>query len=96
MRWRISPAALLVKVTAKMPWVGTPSPSCSQARRWVSTRVLPEPAPASTRWWPGGAETASRWAGFRPSSRWETSMPPFYGIAVAAPATTWVASACAC
>lgn len=44
----------------------------------------------------GGAETASRWAGFRPSSRWETSMPPFYGIAVAAPATTWVASACAC
>ena len=48
-RWRISAAALLVKVTARMPWVGTPNTSCSQAMRWVSTRVLPEPAPASTR-----------------------------------------------
>src|SRR6478672_5233736 len=77
-RARISPAALLVKVTAKIPCAGTPKTSLSQAMRWVSTRVLPEPAPASTRWWPGGAVTASRWAGFSASSRYETSIAPFY------------------
>ena len=37
------------KVTARMPCSGTPCTSCSQATRWVSTRVLPEPAPARTR-----------------------------------------------
>ena len=44
----ISPAALLVKVTAKIRPGGTPCWSISSAMRMVSTRVLPEPAPAST------------------------------------------------
>src|SRR4051812_1811996 len=35
--------------------------------RWVSTRVLPEPAPATTRIGPSGATTASRWRSFSPS-----------------------------
>src|SRR6185312_13679295 len=48
-RARISPAALLVKVTARIAHGGTPSACISQPMRWVSTRVLPEPAPASTR-----------------------------------------------
>jgi hypothetical protein len=48
-RPRISAAALLVKVTASTPCAGTPTTSTSQPMRWVSTRVLPEPAPASTR-----------------------------------------------
>ena len=48
-RARISPAALLVKVTARIDHGDACSTSSSQAMRWVSTRVLPEPAPASTR-----------------------------------------------
>ena len=45
-RVSISLAALLVKVTARMP-PGETWPVCSsQAMRVVSTRVLPEPAPA--------------------------------------------------
>ena len=48
MRSRISPAALFVNVTARI-WRGsTPSMSISRAMRVVSTRVFPEPAPAST------------------------------------------------
>src|SRR4051794_10192046 len=35
--------------------------------RCVSTRVLPEPAPATTRIGPSGATTASRWRSFSPS-----------------------------
>ncbi len=73
-RPRISPAALLVKVTARIAHGGTRSTSVSQAMRWVSTRVLPEPAPASTSSGPGGALTASRWAGLSASSRCETSI----------------------
>jgi len=48
-RPRISPAALLVKVTARIDHGGAPVASISQPMRWVRTRVLPEPAPASTR-----------------------------------------------
>ena len=48
------------------------------AMRAASICVLPDPAPASTRWWPGGAVTASRCAGFSASSRYETSIAPFY------------------
>src|SRR5690348_6086020 len=73
-RPRISPAALLVKVTARIAHGGTRSTSTSQAMRWVSTRVLPEPAPASTRYEPGGALTASRCAAFSESSKCETSI----------------------
>src|SRR5579862_4326854 len=48
MRRRISSAALLVNVTARISEAGTP-----KSRRWatrkVTTRVLPDPAPAKTR-----------------------------------------------
>ncbi len=59
----ISRAALLVKVTAKirlgwMPlWI-------SAAMRKVMTRVLPVPAPASTRSGPESVVTAARCGGF--------------------------------
>ena len=36
--------------------------------RWVSTRVLPEPAPATTSSGPPRWTTASSWSGFRPRS----------------------------
>ncbi len=68
MRARISPAALLVKVTASTPHGDTPSTWTSQAMRCTSTRVLPLPAPASTSTGASaGAVTASRWASFRGS-----------------------------
>ena len=37
--------------------------------RWVSTRVLPEPAPATMSSGPSAWMTASRWTGLRPSRR---------------------------
>src|SRR5690348_10970342 len=64
-RPRISPAALLVKVTARMEYGEACSAWMSQAMRWVSTRVLPLPAPASTSTGTSGAETAARCASFR-------------------------------
>ncbi len=45
-RVSISLAALLVKVTARMPLGATCPVEISQAMRVVSTRVLPDPAPA--------------------------------------------------
>src|SRR4051794_1436730 len=36
--------------------------------RWVSTRVLPEPAPARISSGPSPCTTASRWGGLRPAS----------------------------
>ena len=66
-RRRISSAALLVKVTARRLRGCTPSTPRSQAIRWAITRVLPLPAPASTRTGPRVAVTASRWAGLRGS-----------------------------
>ena len=48
------PAALLVKVTARMLFGEAPSTWISQATRCTSTRVLPLPAPASTRAAPSG------------------------------------------
>ena len=48
-RSRISPAALLVKVTARIAQPGTCDGSLIRwAMRWVITRVLPLPAPART------------------------------------------------
>src|SRR4051794_20506785 len=68
-RSRISCAALLVKVIARIsPGRATPE-WISHAIRCVSTRVLPEPAPARTSSGPPGCSTASRWGSFRPSSR---------------------------
>src|SRR5271170_6464004 len=58
MRRRISAAALLVKVTARMLCGETPSTWMSHATRCTSTRVLPLPAPASTSAEPSGAATA--------------------------------------
>ena len=61
----ISRAALLVKVTAKTSW-GLALPLNNRcARRVVSTRVLPVPAPANTNTGPSIASTAWRWASFR-------------------------------
>src|SRR6185436_9486958 len=61
----ISAAALLVNVTAKIRSGGTPCSSISTAMRVVSTRVLPEPAPARTRSGPVTWATASRCSGLR-------------------------------
>src|SRR3990172_12167683 len=66
-RSRISPAALFVKVTARIASGAMPHTPISQATRLVSTRVFPLPAPASTSKGPSVAWTASRCSGFRPS-----------------------------
>ena len=62
----ISPAALLVNVIARISNGDTSSSLTRYASRCVSTRVLPEPAPAMTSTGPGGSVTASYWAGFSP------------------------------
>src|SRR5512145_2461502 len=73
-RSRISPAALLVKVTAKIRSGGTPSASISRAMRAVRTRVFPDPAPARTRSGPWTCSTASRCAGLSGVAvRWNDS-----------------------
>src|SRR5580692_11052256 len=74
MRPRISPAALLVKVTARMLCGETPSTWHNQASRWISTRVLPLPAPARTSTGPTGAVTAARCASFSESRMGDKSM----------------------
>jgi hypothetical protein len=62
-------AALLVKVTASTP-PGETCPVCSsQAMRVVSTRVLPEPAPARISAGTAGSVTAASCSGFRWASR---------------------------
>src|SRR5271165_6704115 len=62
----ISRAALLVKVTARIS-LGRARPVARiWAMRTVSTRVLPVPAPASTRTGPSSVSTASRCSGLRP------------------------------
>src|SRR5437899_3491501 len=69
MRVSISRAALLVKVTARMPLGLTLPVWISQAIRVVRTRVFPEPAPAriSADW--SGRVTAASCSGLRFSSR---------------------------
>ena len=63
-RSRISRAALLVKVTAST-WLGKARRVIRiWAKRVVSTRVLPVPAPASTSSGPSTVSTASRCSGF--------------------------------
>ena len=66
-RSRISAAALLVKVMARISHGAARSCSRMLAMRYVSTRVLPEPAPASTRSGPWVVTTASRWGPFKVS-----------------------------
>ncbi len=71
----ISLAALLVKVTAKMP-PGDTSPFCSsQAMRVVSTRVLPEPAPANISACSAGKVTAALCSGLREASKTGAEAP---------------------
>ena len=70
-RSRISAAALLVNVMARMRQGRTPSSAIMWAIRYVSTRVLPEPAPASTSSGPWVHSAASRWAGLRPARSME-------------------------
>ena len=50
-RWRISPAACLVKVTAVISSGRTPCSSTSQAMRATSVLVLPVPGPTITAIW---------------------------------------------
>src|SRR5262245_11819142 len=64
-RSRISPAALFVNVIARISCGLTPTALSRCATRCVRTRVLPEPAPATTRSGPSVVRTASRCAGFR-------------------------------
>ena len=64
-RSRISAAALLVNVMARTCQGLTPKSPSICAMRKVKTRVLPEPAPASTSNGPSVDRTASRWAGLR-------------------------------
>ena len=58
-RSRISSAALLVNVMARMRIGSTPCSPIRWAMRCVSTRVLPEPAPATTSSGPDAWTTAS-------------------------------------
>ena len=68
MRSRISFAALLVKVIARI-WLGHASRlAIRPAMRRVSTLVLPEPAPATIRSDPPRCSTAARCCGLSPSS----------------------------
>src|SRR5579875_2058720 len=70
----ISPAALFVKVIARI-WYGVTSRSASRyAMRWVSTRVLPDPAPATMSSGPPWCTTAARCCGLSPASRPATSL----------------------
>src|SRR5713101_7049431 len=68
-RCRISSAALLVKVMARISNGETPCSALSQATRRVRTRVFPEPAPATTSNGPPGWVTAATCTGFRSASR---------------------------
>ncbi len=67
-RSRISAAALLVKVIARIEPGWALRSAISQAIRRVSTRVLPEPAPATTSSGGPACTTAWRWGSLRPSS----------------------------
>ena len=64
-RASISLAALLVKVTASRPLGDTWPVVISQAMRVVSTRVLPDPAPARINAGWAGSVTAASCSGLR-------------------------------
>src|SRR5215213_1988477 len=65
----ISSAALLVNVMARISKGDTPWSLISHATLDVSTRVLPDPAPATISSGPPGWVTASRWTGLRLARR---------------------------
>src|SRR5579864_3176792 len=89
-RLRISSAALLVKVTARMDSAGTPR-AMRLAMRKVIARVLPVPAPASSSTGPSVVSAATRCCGFNSSSR--VSMGPrvreFFCTAMVAEGNEW-------
>ena len=64
-RARISAAALLVNVTARICHGFAPSTPIRYATRWASTRVLPEPAPARISSGPFVVVTARACSGLR-------------------------------
>ena len=66
-RSRISPAALFVKVTARIDSGLTPCLRMSHVMRLTTTLVLPLPAPATIARGPSVCSTASRCCGFRES-----------------------------
>jgi hypothetical protein len=72
----ISLAALLVKVTARMPAGDTRPFWISQAIRVVSTRVLPLPAPARIRAGSSGRVTAASCSALRLASRLDIGAGP--------------------
>jgi hypothetical protein len=75
-RERISPAALSVKVTARISSERTAPEATCQAIRRVIVVVLPEPAPARMQTGPRTASAARRCSGFRPSRIRSSTGPP--------------------
>src|SRR4051794_15908805 len=73
-RSRISCAALLVNVIARISSWRARRLITRCAMRWVSTRVLPEPAPARISSGPSPCSTASRCGGFRPPRSWSARL----------------------
>src|SRR3954453_13676548 len=67
-RSRISAAALLVKVIARIEPGWALRSEINQAIRRASTRVLPDPAPATTSSGAPSWTTAARWGSLSPSS----------------------------
>ena len=88
----ISPAALFVKVIARI----APGCACRAASRyairWVSTRVLPEPAPATMSSGAPSCFTAARCCGLSPSSRTAGSLDRRFAGAGSAGPGSWNAS----
>src|SRR5918998_1825200 len=82
-RSRISAAALLVKVMARISLGFAWSERTRWAMRRVSAAVLPEPAPARIRSGPSPWRTVSRCGWLRPSSR--VSMPSAGAVVVTPP-----------
>src|SRR5689334_4513896 len=68
-RSTISRAARFVNVIARISFGRTPWSRTRCAMRWVRTRVLPEPAPATISTAPSTASTAPRCSGLRASRR---------------------------
>src|SRR3954453_5900709 len=87
-RSRISCAALLVKVIARISFGCAPPLRTRRATRCVRPPVLPDPAPARMSSGPSPCSTASRWGGFSPErsdstrsavsgdTRWILGAPP--------------------
>src|SRR4029079_18459571 len=87
MRVRSASAAVLEKVRARMPSGRVPC-STSQAKRAMSVRVLPVPAPPTTSSGPVPCVTARRWSGVSASNSSGTSLE--YGP-MAPSADDWLA-----